>query len=118
MLLSFQAQQELQQRLKDMIALESELVNRDIQITVLQDELSSSKIELAQVATAHLEELNVLLREHDAAVDKLSDAKEEIHKLRERLDARDADVKVSWQRDKRLALLAAFSSKTARTRNT
>ena len=30
--------------MKDMIALESELVNRDIQITSLQDELSSSKV--------------------------------------------------------------------------
>ena len=42
--LLFQAQQELQQRLKDMIALESELVNRDIQITGMQDELSNAKV--------------------------------------------------------------------------
>ena len=33
----------MQQRLKDMIALESELVNRDIQITSLKDELTQTK---------------------------------------------------------------------------
>jgi hypothetical protein len=39
-----QAQQEVQHRLKDMIGLESELVNRDIQITSLRDELSQVKV--------------------------------------------------------------------------
>ena len=52
------------------------------------------QIEMAQSATAHLEELNVLLREHDSAVDKLHEAKSEIDRLKEKLSARDADVKV------------------------
>ena len=50
-LCSTQAKLEVQQRLKDMIALESELVNRDIQITSLKDELSQTKASISAQST-------------------------------------------------------------------
>ena len=48
-----------------------------------------------------MEELNLLLREHDSAVEKLQKAEGEITKLKENLATRDADVKVSEEGEKK-----------------
>jgi hypothetical protein len=44
-----QARQEVQQRLKDLISLESELVNRDIQLSSLKEQLANEKVKLGNV---------------------------------------------------------------------
>ena len=46
-----------------------------------------------------MEELNLLLREHDTAVEKLQNAEGEITKLKENLATRDTDVKVGRRRE-------------------
>ena len=62
------------------------------------------QIELSQSATSHLEELNLLLREHDSAVEKLQKAEGEITKLKENLATRDTDVKVREREREQLEL--------------
>ncbi len=79
-----QSRQEVQQRLKDLITLESELVNRDIQISSLNGQLSSAKVEAAAeraAAEARAEEAGRELEGEKAAAGELREKIEVKKKL-------------------------------------
>ncbi|XP_059092688.1 myomegalin-like isoform X1 [Tigriopus californicus] len=77
-----EAKEVVDQRMNDIISLESELVNRDIQISALQGELSQVKGESGEASTVQVEELNLLLRERDEAAEKLRHSEEELGHLK------------------------------------
>ena len=95
--------------MKDMIALESELVNRNIRIASLEDELLQKKVtdksckgslsrqynveysiffqsEISQSDVTHYEELNILMQERDEVSERLSRTEKAVADLTEERD--------------------------------
>ena len=81
-----EAEREVQQQLKDMIALESELVNRDIKLASVEGELSQLRAEIADFNAAKDEEVEKINKQKFAVESKLEKSEGENAALRMKLE--------------------------------